>query len=133
MDLIDDYVLTNLTVDQSIKGRYKLRSLGDEWRNKPFIHRNELLIMERAKPTFKCDRCLADIVDIHAHMKMHIDEDIAAGLIKVEKDEPMLECPECGLLMEMTFEDIPGCLPLKCSCGYKRTIKAYTDGRYLII
>lgn len=133
MDLIDDYVLTNLTVSQGLEVQYKLRSLGDEWRNDPYKHNDGLNILMKSKPLFRCERCMKTIKDIHAHMNEHIDEDIKAGVIKDEEDEPSLECPNCGQLMQMTDEDIPHCMPLKCKCGYKRTVKMYSDGRYLII
>lgn len=133
MDIIDDYVLRYLKVGQNIEIQYNLATLGDEWRTDPFRYYDVLNVIMKSKPLFRCERCMKNISDIHAHMKLHIEEDEFAGLIKHEDDEPSLECPKCKGIMEMTDEDIAECLPLKCKCGYKRTIKMYSDGKYLIL
>lgn len=133
MDIVDDYAIRNLVVGQTLEVSYKLNKLGDEWRTDPFEYQDKLNILMKSKPTFKCERCMGAITDVHAHMKVHIDEDIKDGLIKDEEDEPSIECPECDGLMEMTDECTVEAMPMKCKCGYKRTIKMYSDGKYLIL
>lgn len=133
MDIVDDYVLRYLDIGQNIEVRYKLGELGDEWKLDPFKYNLDLNVLLKSKPLFRCERCMTIITDIHDHMKEHIEEDEKAGLIKDEEDEPSLECPKCGEIMEMSDEDIIECMPLKCKCGYKRTIKMYSDGKYLVI
>jgi len=133
MNILDGYVYKYLKVNQVIEVDYQLYSLNMGWKEDPYSSCTNLKIITKGKPEFSCLRCGEIIVDVYAHMKQHIDEDDGIGLIKDDDIEPMLICPLCNEMMEMAESEQKGALPLVCTCGYKRTIRMFDDGKYLIL